>query len=168
VADSVIIIDASGSGAPPEIRPPTPEEQAQLDADRAAAAARVVAVGARNVSHTIRTTDDVAAEILRFPTHSKHVYRATLRVCGIDAGNGTTRDSQVVMVFKGLASSLGQVGATAVLWNMQDTAAASWRIQPSVQGADLVVQVTGAVGRTIDWSLAGEVGAFAPEGLDVG
>jgi len=163
--DDVLVLDASGAGAPPETRPPTPEEQAQLEADRAAAAAHIVAVGTRTVSQTVRTTDDVPAEILRFSTHPKHVYRATLRVCGIDAGSGATRDSQVVMVFKGLAASLSQVGATAVLWNMQDTAAAPWRIQSVVDFPDLVIQVTGVLGRTIDWSCTGEVGAFAPEGL---
>lgn len=37
MADPVIIVDASGSGAPPEIRPATPEEQAAMDAEGAAA-----------------------------------------------------------------------------------------------------------------------------------
>jgi hypothetical protein len=43
VADSILIIDASGEGAEPVTRPPTPEEQAQLDADRASGHAHRVA-----------------------------------------------------------------------------------------------------------------------------
>lgn len=163
--DDIMVLDCSEPGAPPVVRPATPEEQAALDTIRAEEAARIVSAGVRALQQSIRTTDDVPTEILRLTTHLKHVYRATLRVCGIDAGNGVTRDSQVVMVFKGLAASPVQVGATAVLWNMQDTAAASWRITPSVAGTDLVISVTGAAGRTVDWSLTGDIGAFAPEGL---
>lgn len=114
----------------------------------------------------VRTTDDQPHEVLRFTTFPQHVYRTTIRVSAIDAGNGTTRDSEVRMVFKGLAASIVQVGATIVMSNMQDTAAASWRIQAAPQGTDLVITVTGAAGRTIDWQVTGDIGVFAPAGLE--
>lgn len=164
--DNVIVIDGSGSGAPVEVRPATPEEEAAkaaLEAEGALAAIRYG--GVRAIDARTRTTDDQPHEVLRLPTEEKHVYRATIRVCGIDAGNGTTRDSEVRMVFKRATAGPSQVGTTTVMSNAQDTAAAGWRIQPSVDGTDLVISVTGALGRTIDWQVTGEMGAFAPEGV---
>jgi hypothetical protein len=164
--DDIMVIDASGSGAPPEVRPSTPEEQAALDAERQAnALASIRYGGVRPLSARARTTDDQPHEVLRLPTDPKHVYRASVRVCGIDAGNGTTRDSEVRMVFKRAGAAPAQVGATTVMSNAQDTAAASWRIAASVDGVDLVISVTGAAGRAIDWQVTGEIGAFAPEGV---
>jgi hypothetical protein len=163
--DTIVVIDCSGSMAPAEIRPATPDEQAQIDASRANPPIVYHQLSAINARTT--TTDDQPHEVYRFPTSAKHVYRATIRVTGIDAGNGTTRDSEVRMVFKGLAASVVQVGSSAVLSNMQDTGAASWRIAAAVDGADLVFSVTGAVGRTIDWLMTGELGAFVPEGTPV-
>lgn len=125
----------------------------------------IVYAGARLVDNRVRTTDDVPLEVFRFATTPKHVYRATFRMAAIDAANGTTKDSEVRMSFKSTASALNQVGATAVLYNAQDTGTAAWAIQAGVQFPDLVISVKGAVGRTIDWLLTGEVGAYAPEGL---
>ncbi|MFL5688701.1 MAG: hypothetical protein ACJ77I_06900 [Chloroflexota bacterium] len=162
--DSILVLDPAGGE--PTSRPLTPEEQAQLDADRqAAAAASIRYGGARPLDARARTTDDQPHEVLRLPTEPKHVYRATVRVCGIDAGNGTTRDSEVRMVFKRAGVAPSQVGSTTVMSNAQDTAAASWRIAASVDGTDLVISVTGAAGRTVDWQVTGEIGAFAPEGV---
>lgn len=165
--DPIMILDGSDPTAPPEIRPATPEEQAAIDAVSADVAARIVYAGVRMISAPpMRTTDDQPHEVFRFSTHAQHVYRTTVRVSAIDAGNGTTRDSEVRMVFKGLAASIVQVGTTVVMSNMQDTAAAGWRIQPVPQGTDLVIQVTGAAGRSIDWQVTGDVGTFAPAGLE--
>jgi len=157
--DTVIVVGPDGS----EVRDATPEEQAQIDYDRAHPTIRYV--GIEGISARLRTTDATPTEALRFPTATKHVYRATLRMTAIDAGNGTTRDSEVRMVFKSLAAGLAQVGTTVVLSNAQDTAAASWRIQAAPDGTDLVITVTGAAGREIDWSVTGEIGAYAPEGV---
>lgn len=164
MADTMVILDPNGGEA--VSRPLTPEEQAQLDADRAAAAQAAIRYGGvRPLDARLRTTDDQPHEVLRLATEPKHVYRATVRVCGIDAGNGTTRDSEVRMVFKRAGAAPSQVGSTTVMSNAQDTAAASWRIAASVDGNDLVISVTGALGRTVDWQVTGEIGAFAPEGV---
>jgi hypothetical protein len=120
--------------------------------------------GAQAVNALARTTDDVALEVFRFPTEPKRVYRVTLRITGIDAGNGTTKDTEARAVFKRPAGTVNQVGATDVLSNFQDTAASTWAILPTVDGTDLVISVRGAAGRAIDWLLVGEIGMYAPEG----
>lgn len=125
----------------------------------------IVYAGTRIVDARARTTDDVPVEVFRFTTSPKHVYRATFRMAGIDAANGVTKDSEVRMTFKATASALNQVGTTATLYNVQDTGAGTWGIQASAQFPDLVISVRGAVGRTIDWLLVAEIGAYAPEGL---
>jgi len=122
-------------------------------------------VETRTVSAVTRTTDGVFREIWRLSTTFKHIYRASLEMRATDATDGTTKAQQAVLVFKGLASSVVQVGTTTVLWSAPDAGTTAWAIQAQVQGQDLVFGVRGAAGKTIDWSLAGEVVIFAPEGL---
>jgi hypothetical protein len=61
--DDVMVIDASGSGAPPEVRPPTPEEEAQNAADVAESEAR--AAQAQTAAQTAAFTQYEDAERLR-------------------------------------------------------------------------------------------------------
>jgi hypothetical protein len=104
-------------------------------------------------------------EVFRFPTEPKHVYRSTMSLIAIDAGDGTTKDSEVRIVFKATQAALARVGATVVLSNAQDAAASAWSIAAAAQGTDLVFTVTGAAGHTIDWALVGTIAVYAPEGL---
>jgi hypothetical protein len=144
----------------------TPEEEAQLAADHESAAlAAIRYAGEQPINERVRTTDAAPLEAFRFPTDPKRVYRLTLRITGIDAGNGTTRDTEARVVFKRPAGTVSQVGATAVLSNFQDAAASTWAILPSLDGTNVVVSVQGAAGRTIDWLMVGSVGAYAPEGI---
>lgn len=117
------------------------------------------------VDTRVRTTDDVPLEAFRFATKPKHAYRLTVRMTAIDANSGTMKDSEVRMSFRASASSLTQVGTTAVLYNVLDTGAASWAVQPSVQFPDLVISVRGALGRVIDWLCVVDAGQFNPEGF---
>lgn len=165
MSDPVIIIDASGSGAPNVSRPQTPEEEAQKAADQAAAASRVTYVETRHVDAVVTTTDDVPLEVFRFPTKTKQVYAASFRMTAVDEGNGATKRARAEMTFKGLASSVVQVGSTVTTAPMQDAAASSWQIQPSTSGVDLIISVKGAAGRTVDWTLAGDIEVFAPGGF---
>lgn len=156
--ESVVIDIETGE----EVRQPlTPEEIADAEAR---ALAQIRYAGVQNTDDRLRTTDDVAQEVFRFPTQPKRVYRLTLRITGIDAANGVTRDIEARAVFKRPAGTLSQVGTIAVLSNFQDAAASTWAILPSVDGTDLVISVRGAAGRTIDWLLVGEIGMYAPEG----
>lgn len=131
------------------------------------AAPDVVAyAGDSSVSAVVRTTDETPLEVLRLPTEVKHVYRATFRMTAIDAGNGATKDSEVRLVFKRTGAGLAQVGSTVTLASCQDAAAATWAIQAAPAGTDLVISVRGASGRAIDWLFSGEVGTYAPDGLE--
>jgi hypothetical protein len=126
----------------------------------------VVYAGTKSVSSQVRTTDDVPLEVFRFSTSPRHVYRATFSMTAIEATSGVTKDNEVRMTFKATASTLSQIGTTAVLYNVIDTGAATWAIQASVQFPDLVISVRGAAGRVVDWLLTGDIGAYAPEGLE--
>jgi hypothetical protein len=125
-------------------------------------------VETREVRAVTRTTDGAFKEVWRLTTQAKHVYRAALEIRATDATDGTTKAQEARLVFKGLASSVVQVGATAALWMAQDAAASAWAIQVQVQGVDLVFGVRGAAGKTVDWSLDGAVVIFASEGLAEG
>lgn len=116
------------------------------------------------VSSIVRTINGGAVEIYRFSCLVKHIYRANLRLSGVDAGNGNCRIIEARFVWKRPAGTPIIVGTTTVS-TIQDTGASSWTQALSVSGTDVVFTVTGAGGRTIDWLLTGEVGVFAPEGL---
>lgn len=117
------------------------------------------------VSGIVRTTNATPTEVFRFGCLARHVYRANLRLSGVDAGNGTTRTVEARFAWKMPTTTPVIIGSTVVS-NIADTAAASWAQSLSVAGTDVVFTVTGAAGRTIDWLLIGEIGTYAPEGLE--
>jgi hypothetical protein len=119
----------------------------------------------KEINSIVRTTDDIPMEVFRFSTEVKHVYTATFSMIAIDATSGATKKTSAEMVFKRQGNTLTQVGSTYVPATFQDAAAASWQIQPLVQVTDLVISVRGASGRTIDWLMTGNIGAYAPGGL---
>ena len=143
-------------------QPLTPEEVA--DAEARAAAAVVYVGEERNVTR-VRTTDAAPTEVFRRTTLPKHLYRGTFSMLAIDAGNGVSKDVEARISFKQVGGAAAQVGSTVVMSQIQDTAAASWAIQGASDGADFVVSVRGAAGRTIDWALTGHLALYAPEGL---
>jgi len=104
-------------------------------------------VGTVEQDRLLRTTDAAFHEIWRFATMNRHVYVGEFRMTAVDAGDGTTKASSAVITFKGLASSIVQVGTTAGLWTTQDANASAWAIQAQGQGTDLVIGVRGAAGR---------------------
>lgn len=122
-------------------------------------------MASRAVDAVIRTTDATPLEVFRFPTQPKHVYKAAFEMMAVDAVSGATKNTEAKMTFKRPSTTLVQVGTTSVPYNAPDTATASWAITPSVVGTDLVISVSGAAGRTIDWTLLGTVGTYAPDGL---
>jgi hypothetical protein len=122
-------------------------------------------VETRAVAVVTRTTDGAFRELWRLETQPKHIYRAALEMEATDATDGTTKAQEARLVFKGLASSVVQVGTTTVLWSAPDVGTTSWAIQAQVQGQDLVFGVRGVAGKTIDWTLSGDLRIYAPEGL---
>ena len=161
---SVMTVQSTGT----QITVTVPDETVDAEVDAVVDAHNpmpfLVYAGVEQTDSRLRTTDDLAHEAFRFPTQAKRVYRLTMRVTGIDAGNGVTRDTEARAVFKRPAGTVNQVGTTAVLSNFQDAAASTWAILPSVDGTDMVISVKGAAGRTIDWLMVGEIGSYAPEG----
>lgn len=143
-----------------------PESQPVVDAHVVAPIATTFA-GVRSVNAVLRTTDAAPHEIFRFPTDPKRLYRATIRVTGIDSGNGNARDLEARIIFKRISTTVVQVGSTIVIHNVADGGAAIWTVTSGVVGTDCVISVSGAAGRTIDWLLAGEIGTYAPDGLGV-
>lgn len=117
-----------------------------------------------DIAALARTTDATPSEMFRFACLPKHIYRTNLRLSAVDAGNGACRIIEARFVWKRPAATPIIVGSTVVS-SIADAGAASWTQSIAVSGTDIVFTVTGAAGRTIDWLLAGEVGAFAPEGL---
>jgi hypothetical protein len=118
----------------------------------------------QDVSAIARTTDATPVEIFRFPCMARHVYRANLRLSGVDATNGTTRITEARFAWKRPATTAMMIGTTVVS-NLADAGAASWTQSATAVGTEIVFSVTGAAGRTVDWLVVGEIGTYAPEGL---
>jgi len=121
--------------------------------------------GTVQASGVVRTTDAAMHEVFRFPTQTGCVYRATFSIIAVDAGDSTTKDAEARIVFKRPTTGLAQVGTTQVLSTAQDANASTWQIRAQPSGTDLIIGVSGAAGRTIDWILAGTVVTYAPGGL---
>jgi hypothetical protein len=113
----------------------------------------------------LRTTTGTAQEVYRITTQVDHLYIAQLRMVAIDAASKDSKMQEALMFFKRANGGLSQVGSTYSPYLMQDTAASAWRIQPSVDGTSLVISITGAPTRTIDWMLTGTVENYAPAGV---
>jgi hypothetical protein len=124
----------------------------------------VVYAAQQDVDSQVRTTNATPLEVFRFACSPKHIYRANLRISGVDAGNGACKVMEGRFVWKCLTTTAIVVGIEVVS-DIHDTAAASWAPNCVASGADVVFTVTGVAGRNIDWLLVGEVGRFAPEGL---
>lgn len=112
----------------------------------------------------IRTTDATPTELIRSPLASMTGYRAKLNLLAVDAGNGALRFIEASIVAKRLAGAAILVGTPVIIANHQDAGAATWVIAASVSGNDFIVTVTGAAGRSVDWSLEGSVLSFTPGG----
>lgn len=120
--------------------------------------------GSLPVESRIRTTDATVTEVYRRTLAPLTGYAAILNLLGVDAGNGAVRMIRASIVAKRLGGSALLVGAPVVLANHADVAASTWAITAAVGGNDVVISVTGAAGRTIDWLLSGDVHSFTPAG----
>jgi hypothetical protein len=166
MADTVVIIDCSDPSAEPEVREATPEEQAWLDAQRAAEEARITQVGTRVISITeIVTTDDAVTEVLRFACEPTHLYRASLTIMGIDRTNFVSLTQEGRFVWKRPGTGNVPAPGITVVSQIPGTIPTGWATNCVASGADVVFTVKGPAGRTIDWSLDGAVLVFAPGGL---
>ena len=163
--DPVMILDGSGAGAPPEIRPPTPEEQAAIDAVAADVASHIVFSADRALEGKVQTTDATPAEVVRLTLERQTGYTGQVSIIGVDGGNGAVRVIRASFAVKRLNAGALSVGAPVVIASHADSGATAWAINQSVAGNDVVVSVTGAAGRTIDWYCNGQIMSFAPGGV---
>lgn len=124
----------------------------------------VIYDGETRISSKIVTADGAPAELYRVTMAKLTGYVADLSVVGVDRGNGAMRTIRASLSAKRLSGAGTMVSAPVVMANHQEAASSGWSIGASIDGADFVVTVTGAAGRTIDWFLRGEVVSFTPAG----
>lgn len=112
----------------------------------------------------IQTTTATPTEIYRATLTQNTGYLANLTLLGVDTGNGAVKSLNAHVLAKRLGAGAVLVQPPVVVSSLQDTAATTWAVGASVSGNDVVVTVTGAAGRTIEWSLTGSVTSFTPAG----
>ena len=117
-----------------------------------------------SIDQRLRTTNATPAELWRATLAQRTGYRACLTLIAVDAGNGAVRTIEARVTAKRLTGNALLVGSPVVVSDQQDSGTSAWAITAAVSGNDFVVTVTGAVGRNIDWQLAGDVVSFTPGG----
>jgi len=117
------------------------------------------------VAARVRTTDATPTELYRLPLAALTGYAFVTALIGVDAGNGAARVLRSSSAWKRLNASALQIGSTVVIANHTDAGASTWTLSAATSGNDVVVTVTGAAGRTVDWSLSGTVVRFSPSGF---
>jgi hypothetical protein len=109
------------------------------------------------IAGSVRTTDATPTEVYRLPLLPLTGYTGVVVLIGVDTGNGAVRVIRASFAVKRLGGGALAVGAPVVLASHADAGATTWQIAASVGGNDALVTVTGAAGRTIDWSLSGQM-----------
>lgn len=113
-----------------------------------------------------RTTNATQATMASWPLALQTLYTARFTVMAIDVGNGDCRVWTAKATAKRLNGGALQVGGPGTIETSHaDAGAASWALAADVSGNSFRVRVTGAAGRTISWSLVGEVLRARPDGL---
>lgn len=132
----------------------------------------IVFTGADVVTASVRTTNATATQLVRLTLAAQTLYEADLHLVAIDAANGVSWRYHVELTAKRLNAGAIFEGADQVTSRKSTGAAATtsnvaaWAVPaPTVTGNDLIIQVTGAAGRTIDWMMRGSVAKFAPAGI---
>jgi hypothetical protein len=111
-----------------------------------------------------QTTTATPTEIYRAGLQQNTGYFGDLRVIGVDLGNGNVKEISAHVLVKRLGAGAVLVGSPVVVSSIQDAGASAWTITASVSGNDFVVTCSGAAGRTVAWSLTGQVTSFTPAG----
>lgn len=117
------------------------------------------------LSGRVTTTNATPAELWRLPLAQLTGYDLSATIMGVDNGNGAVKKLVTSQTVKRLNAAPLNVGAATVVANHADAAASAWAVAVSFAGNDLVVTVTGAAGRTIDWHVSGTMTTFTPSGV---
>lgn len=113
----------------------------------------------------VRTTNATQATLASWPLALQTLYAARFTVTAIDTGNADCRVWTAKATAKRVNGGALLVGTPTVETSHADTGAAAWAVAADVSGNTFRVRVTGASGRTISWSLLGEVVRARPDGL---
>lgn len=113
----------------------------------------------------LTTADAVEVELYRLPIPTLTIMDVYIRVYGVDRGNGNFKKFRREAAIRrlGAASTPAVVGSVEI--PATDVGTPTWTIAPAFDGNDLVVKVTGAAGRMIDWLLFAELRRFTPGGI---
>lgn len=113
----------------------------------------------------VRTTNATQATLASWPLALQTLYTARFIVTAIDVGNADTRAWHATATAKRVNNGALLVGTPTVVSSHADAGAASWALAADVSGNTFRVRVTGAAGRTISWSVLGEIVRSRPDGL---
>jgi hypothetical protein len=125
---------------------------------------------AQNLQAKVRTTDAVATQLARWTLNTLTGYDVELRLLAVDSANGVMKKIVADMTLERLNAGALLIGQT-VLASHQSTGApatasgvANWAVSASISGNDVVITVTGAASRTIDWLVNGRYATYVPAG----
>lgn len=117
------------------------------------------------LAEDIRTTNGTQTTLIAWPLAVQTLYAARFTLTAIDVGNADCRVWTAKATAKRVNGGALLVGTPTLETSHADAGAASWAVAADVSGNDFRVRVTGAAGRTISWSLLGEVIRSRPDGL---
>jgi len=122
--------------------------------------------GTIHIDVQARTTDDVVKEITRITMGDNVVHQADMKIIGIDAVSFVSRAMVGHFVHRRRLAGAIQVGIVVVsdIPNPPTAPSNAWAANALPSGNDVVFTVKGAVGRTIDWTLTGDIFVYAPAG----
>lgn len=112
-----------------------------------------------------RTTNATQATMVAWPLAQQTLYAARFTLLAIDTGNADCRVWTAKATAKRVANGASIVGAPTLETSHTDVGAAAWGVTADANGNNFRVRVTGAAGRTISWSLVGEIVRGRPDGL---
>lgn len=113
----------------------------------------------------VRTTNGSQATLVSWPLAAQTLYTARFTITAIDTGNGDCRAWHATATAKRLNNGALLVGTPTAVSSHADAGAAAWALTADASGNAFRIRITGAAGRTISWSLLGEVVRARPDGL---
>ncbi len=113
----------------------------------------------------VRTTNATITTLVAWSLALQTLYAARFTVTAIDVGNADCRAWTAKVTAKRVNGGALLIGTPTLETSHADAGAASWALAADVTGNDFRVRITGAAGRTISWSLLGEIVRARPDGL---
>lgn len=115
-----------------------------------------------------QTTNAVSTELARFTLQTQSMYIATLKLRGIDTINGNRRYIEAKIMAARLLSGAVIDNTTVLVNGFNNATSQAWSVNAVLDPSnpnDIVIVVTGQVGRTIDWVLYTNVSRSRPQGI---